>query len=223
MTTTAAIVDYGLGNLFSVRQACQRVGMDAIITSDAQQIQDADAVILPGIGAFRDAIQTLERLELASLLRDLAAAGKPIVGVCLGMQLFMSVSYEFGEYAGLNLIEGEVVPFENPRFVLGGQERALKVPQVGWNGLCRANVDWKNSPLDGLSEGEPMYFVHSFYVKPADDGVVLSTSTYGGITFCSSLQKNNIFACQFHPERSGHSGLHIYQNIKHFVESQQHV
>jgi glutamine amidotransferase len=206
-----AIVDFGLGNLFSVHQACSHVQLDAEITSSRQDILDADAVILPGVGAFADAMASLHMLDLASGLRDFIASGKPLLGVCLGMQLLMSESLEFGRHDGLNIIQGSVVPFGQPR----EDARALKVPQIGWNRIRppRRDLKWDGTLLDGLDHEEYMYFVHSFIVVPQDPQIVLATSSYGDVEFCSSLQVENVLACQFHPERSGKMGLKIYQNF----------
>ena len=205
-----AIVDYGMGNLFSVQQACQSVGLLPAITSSAREILDADAVILPGVGAFGDAMATLSQLGLVEVLRQVAGSGKPLLGVCLGMQLLMTESHEFGRHQGLGLIEGEVVRFETPR----DGSTILKVPQVGWNRIFRpAHGSWEQSCLEELRDGTFMYFVHSFYPKPVDPGVVLAVSRYGHIEFCSSLRHGNIMACQFHPERSGPQGLRIYRNV----------
>lgn len=216
-----AIVDYGMGNLFSVRQACEHVQLDVTITSSRDEILKADAVILPGIGAFGDAMATLSRLDLVGVLKDVASSGKPLAGVCLGLQLLMTESLEFGLHKGLGIIEGQVVKFDNP---LEG-ERQLKVPQVGWNSVHRVGREgmneaeaWKDSPLAGLADGEFMYFVHSYIVQPEDDNVTLSVSRYGQIEFCSSIQSQNIFACQFHPERSGSEGLKIYRNLASHIE-----
>jgi glutamine amidotransferase len=205
-----AIVDYHLGNLHSVQQACAYAGMDAMITSDKQMILNADAILLPGVGAYGDAMATLHRLDLVSVLRDIAASPKPFIGICLGVQLLMTESFEFGRHKGLGIIEGQVVPFDHPR----EGERVLKVPQVGWNRVCRVeNVRWDGTLLDGVADGEYMYFVHSYIVQPHDTGVILSTSRYGQIEFCSSVQRGNVFACQFHPERSGVAGIRMYQNL----------
>jgi glutamine amidotransferase len=220
----AAIVDYGLGNLYSVQQACASVGIESHITADHAAIESADAVILPGMGAFGDAMDNLRHLDMVSLLRDLAAAGKPMLGVCLGMQLFMSESFEFGRYEGLNLIAGDVVRFEAPveTRTLNGkpQDFALKVPQIGWNAVCPAR-DWTDTLLENVAPATPMYFVHSFYVRPTDPTVALSTSRYGSIDFCSSLQHGNLFACQFHPERSGLPGISIYRQFAHLLQQQK--
>jgi imidazole glycerol-phosphate synthase subunit HisH len=219
--TRVAIVDYGMGNLFSVRQACEHVGLEVGITSARDEILEADAVILPGIGAFGDAMATLARLDLVEVLRDIAASGKPLVGVCLGLQLLMTESLEFGLHKGLGIIEGQVVRFDNPL----EDSRKLKVPQVGWNSIHRvggsengASQAWDNSPLAGLADGEFMYFVHSYIVQPEAQDVLLSVSRYGQIEFCSSIHSRNIFACQFHPERSGTEGLKIYRNLASHIE-----
>jgi glutamine amidotransferase len=213
-----AIVDFGLGNLFSVAQACQAVGLESTITHDRRTIEHADAVILPGVGAFGDAMQTLTRLDLVGVLQDTPARGTPLIGICLGVQLLMSESQEFGRHKGLGLIQGEVVPFNNPHE--GG--RRLKVPQVGWNRIHAAGSGtggWADTPLAGLRDGEFMYFVHSFVVVPEDRSVVRSTTTYGDVEFCSSVSRGQIFACQFHPERSGRRGLHVYENVRKLVEA----
>ena len=205
-----AIVDYCLGNLYSVKQACAYAGLDAMITSDKQTILDADAILLPGVGAYGDAMATLHRLDLVSVLRDIAASPKPFIGICLGVQLLMTESFEFGHHQGLGIIKGQVVPFEQPR----EGDRVLKVPQIGWNRVyCAENVRWNETLLDGVCDGEYMYFVHSFIVQPDDPGVILSTSRYGQVNYCSSLHRRNVFASQFHPERSGVAGLRIYNNL----------
>lgn len=206
-----AIVDYGLGNLFSIEQACAFVGLNSIITSTKEDILGADAVILPGVGAYGDAMLTLHRLDLVNVLRDISESPKPLVGICLGLQLLMTESYEFGHHKGLGIIEGPVVPFDAPK----EEEHILKVPQIGWNRIFQpANgLRWHGTLLDRIDEGEYMYFVHSYTVQPQESNVILSTSRYGQIEFCSSIQSGNVFACQFHPERSGLEGIQIYRNL----------
>lgn len=207
----AAIVDHRLGNLYSVKLACEHVGMQAAVTDDPAAILAADVVILPGVGAYEDAILALNESGLSAVLYEVAARGQPLVGICLGMQLLMSESFEFGHHRGLGLIEGQVLPFENPQDAHG---RALKVPQVGWNRIQQfPGAPWQDTFLSGVEDRAYMYFVHSFYVKPASPDVVLATTTYGNVAFCSSLGQKNIFATQFHPERSGPQGLQIYENI----------
>ena len=221
-----AIVDYGMGNLFSVAQACDQVGLGAAITSSPQEIIEADAVILPGVGAFGDAMETLSRLDLVSVLRDLAASPTPLVGICLGMQLLMTESHEFGRHRGMGIIEGEVLHLE----VSTEAARTLKVPQVGWNRIYpvasttspeAGESIWIDPILDGLAGGEYMYFVHSFYPEPVDSEVIVSTTNYGATQFCSSLRQGSVYACQFHPERSGSAGLRLYRNLARIISAQQ--
>jgi glutamine amidotransferase len=215
------IVDFGLGNLYSVKHACAHVGVSATITSSPADVLRADAIILPGVGAYGDAIATLDRLGLVTAIREFAASGRSVVGICLGMQLLMSGSEEFGQRDGLGIIPGRVTRFQNPR--LG--DRQLKVPQIGWNGIRRPDAGgsetdpWTGTFLDAVPDGAPMYFVHSYVVHPADTRVVLSTTRYGDTEFCSSLRQGNIMACQFHPERSGPEGLKIYRNLARIIGS----
>jgi len=203
-----AIVDYALGNLYSIKHACERVGLESIITSSRDEILQADGVLLPGMGAYGEAMQTLHKLDLVTVLQDYVASGRPLIGICLGIQLLLTESYEFGNHKGLGIIEGAVIPLDHPH----EGERELKIPQVGWNQL-HALRSWNDTPLEDIPNNEYMYFVHSFVPKPQDVNVVLSTTNYGGVEFCSSIQQKNIFACLFHPERSGIAGLRIYQNL----------
>ena len=208
----AAIVDYALGNLFSVAQACRQAGLEPVITSDRQEIMASQVIFLPGVGAFGDAMDNLKRLDLVEPLRQAAADGHPMVGICLGMQLFMSESLEFGRHQGLGLIEGPVVPFESPQ----GPRGVLKVPQVGWNTIHppRQNLQaWLGTPLEDLPPGEFMYFVHSFYAAPQDPEVILTLTSYGEVEFCSALRRGNLLAFQFHPERSGPAGIQVYRRL----------
>jgi glutamine amidotransferase len=223
----AAIVDHGLGNLFSVKHACEQVGMAAEITASQADLFASDLVILPGVGAYGDAMAALERLDLVAPLKEIGASEKWLVGICLGLQLLMTESYEFGVHKGLDIVKGVVVPLEDLEETLDvdGIPRKLKVPQVGWNQIWQPSegsgskpISWSKTPLSGTLDGEYMYFVHSYYVKPAQDVLITSTTRYGQIEFCSSLQYNTTFACQFHPERSGTQGLKIYENIAGLVK-----
>lgn len=208
-----AIVDLGMGNLFSVRQACEQVGMDARITSSSRDISSAGAVILPGVGAFGSAMGALKRLKLIDPLLK-AASSKPFMGICLGMQLMMTESHEFGRHGGLGIIKGAAVKFD---FSDMPPLHRLKIPHIGWNRVSDktdGNAEaWKGTLMDGVRSGDFMYFVHSYYVVPQEDGVLLSNTTYGRVKFCSSLRRDNVFACQYHPERSGKSGLKVYKNF----------
>jgi len=202
------IIDYGMGNLFSVKLACEKVGLDSLITNDISEISGADALILPGVGAFGDAIENLGKLNLVKPIKEFIKSGKPFLGICLGMQLLMSESEEFGKHKGLDIIKGKVVKFSNKK---------EKVPQVGWNKILKPECgNWEKSFLKGLSE-EYMYFVHSFYCEPKEKEIILSKTNYAGIDYCSSFQKENIFACQFHPEKSGEKGLIIYKNLANLI------
>ena len=209
MSKKIAIIDYQLGNLFSVKQACLHLGYDAFITSDPQDVVTADYAILPGVGAFADSMTNLKKLDLVEPIKDFVASGKPFMGICLGLQLLLTESEEFGNSKGLNLIEGVVKRFSNKN-TEGG---ILKVPQISWNEIHKPRENaWANTPLSICNEGDYMYFVHSFYAQPTSDEVVLSTTNYGGHDYCSSVLKDNIFACQFHPEKSSQYGVKIYEN-----------
>jgi glutamine amidotransferase len=217
-----AIVDHGTGNLFSVKHACEYSGMEAAITSDKRIILDAPAVILPGVGAFRDAMETLRRHDLISALRDYAQTGRPLVGICLGMQLLMTESHEFGRHPGLGLIEGDVVRLDSTLGV-----SAPKVPSIGWSSVYSGSVGngpvllWKGSPMAPLVNHTYMYFSHSYYARPANEGIALSKTSFASLEFCSSFSKGDIFACQFHPERSGPDGLKMYQALAKAVSNIQ--
>ncbi|MEI8002902.1 MAG: imidazole glycerol phosphate synthase subunit HisH [Methanothrix sp.] len=219
ISSRIAIVDYGMGNLFNVKRACEYFGMHAAITSSYKEIESADAVILPGVGAFGDAMKNLEELNLVGLLQDTAAQNKPLVGICLGVQLLMEESLEFGTHKGLGIFKGRVVKFDHP--MEGGRE--LKVPQVGWNRINKAKNPsrkdaWQGTLLEGIKDGVFMYFVHSYVVQPNDPEIIISTTKYGHIDFCSCLGRKNIFACQFHPERSDIDGLKVYRNLASLIQ-----
>jgi len=210
-----AIVDFGTGNLFSVKQACEEVGLCGFTTESPRDLLEADAVILPGVGAFSEAMAALTRLDLVSPLLDVAASEKPLVGICLGMQLMLSESHEFGRHRGLGIIEGEVIRLKDSQNV----PRAIKVPQIGWNQICsplgtpNPEDHWEYTLLSGLPNSTYMYFVHSYVAMPENLSLVSSVSQYGENEFCSSLSMGNIFASQFHPERSGLDGLRVYRNL----------
>jgi glutamine amidotransferase len=204
-----AIIDYQMGNLFSVENACAAVGLDARITSDSRQILAADAAILPGVGAFGAAMENLRKLDLAAPVKDYIASDRPFLGICLGLQLLFSESDEFGSSKGLDVIPGTVVRFP----AVGPLGAPLRVPQIGWNRILppESNSDaWRGSILDGITPGEFMYFVHSFYVAPENKDLTLSTTRYEGLEYCSSIRKGNLVATQFHPEKSASEGLKIY-------------
>ncbi|KPK27760.1 MAG: hypothetical protein AMJ61_04460 [Desulfobacterales bacterium SG8_35_2] len=215
-----AIIDYEMGNIFSVKRACLEVGLQPVVTSSPQVILRADGIILPGVGAFGDAMENLRVRDLITPIKEGVRQGIPFLGICLGMQLIFTESEEFGSHKGLDLLPGVVVKF--PPYTAAANH--IKVPQVGWNSIelprKREISFWRESPLSGIEVGDYMYFVHSYYTIPNDDNVVLSNSHYEGTQFCSSILHKNIFACQFHPEKSGRKGIEIYDNwlksiIKH--------
>jgi glutamine amidotransferase len=203
-----AIIDYEAGNLFSVHHACKAVGLEPVITRTAKEVAEADAVILPGVGAFGPAMENLRKLDLVLPLLDFAKSGKPLLGICLGMQLLFTESEEFGNHKGLGIIPGNVV-----RFPLKS-EKKIRVPQIGWNRLQKPSKDvdpWFHTALKHVPNGSFMYFVHSYYVQPNDSKHILSLSNYGGIEYCSAIIEGNVTATQFHPEKSADEGMKIYR------------
>jgi len=195
-----AIVDYDMGNLKSVQKAFEAVGHRAAVTRDPQAIADASHVVLPGVGAFGDCMRNLERYELVEPVLKSIAAGKPFLGICLGFQLLFGESEEFGTHKGLGVIPGKVVRFSSG---------PLKVPHMGWNAIAMQ----KRSPvLEGVPDGAFMYFVHSYY-GVLDDRALACTMTDYGKSFVSSVARDNVFACQFHPEKSQGEGLRIIRNF----------
>lgn len=205
-----AIVDYGLGNLFSVENACLLAGHQPKITQDPTEILKGEALILPGVGAFSDAMDSLRKNDLISVLIDFAQSGKPFLGICLGMQLMFSESEEFGTHKGLGLIDGRITRF--PKH--DSNNKKVVVPQTQWNAIYPANQPWENTPFKDLSSGEYMHFVHSYYAQPADLATVFSFTVYGGVEYPSSVKHDNLLGIQFHPEKSGLMGLSIYKNWK---------
>jgi len=199
-----AIIDYGMGNLRSVEKGFLKVGADARVVTEPRAIDDARAVVLPGVGAFRDCMKNLSGMSLTGPVVRSIEKGKPYLGICLGLQLLFSESEEFGTYKGLDIIKGKVRKFRTD----------LKVPHMGWN-----NVKLLRRPpvFEGIKDESFFYFVHSFYVDPEDPDVVAATTDYG-ITFTSMIWKDNIFATQFHPEKSQEMGLMILKNFGDFVK-----
>lgn len=201
------IVDYGMGNLRSVQKALERVGQDAALTQDAREILEADKLVLPGVGAFGAAMANLEKLGLVEPIREFARSGKPFLGICLGMQILLAESEELGRYNGLDLVPGRVVKFFQPKDI-GPATVGLKVPHMGWNKLSQK----LDSPLlQGIPKGSSVYFVHSFYADTPKEYIAAS-SDYG-IEFCAMIQKDNLVATQFHPEKSGLVGLKMLENF----------
>ena len=199
-----AIVDYGVGNLFSLKCSLAAIGAEVTVTGDAAVLQSAEKLFLPGVGAFEDAARKLHDSGLDNVIREEAKKGKPILGICLGMQLLFEKSFEFGEHQGLGLIPGSVVP------MAGVIPQELKIPHIGWNALRLR----KESPLFRyLSDGDFVYFVHSYYASGCDPYVIADTEYGAWLT--AAVQNGNVFGCQFHPEKSGSVGLNI---LKAFAE-----
>lgn len=201
-----AIIDYGMGNLRSVQKALERVGCRAAVTRDIRLIASAGGVVLPGVGAFSACMENLRRFGLVEPIREAVLQKKPFLGICLGFQLLFSESEEFGPQRGLDLFPGWVVGFRS--------ENSLKVPHMGWNRIAKR----KQSPfLEGISDEDFVYFIHSYYVVPQDASLVATTTDYG-TPFASSIATDHLFACQFHPEKSQKVGLHILANFARFAE-----
>lgn len=198
------IIDYGVGNLFSLRSSLRAIGIDADYTGNPAEIRKADKLILPGVGAFRDAREALRSTGLDRVVQEEAGKGKPLMGICLGMQMLFDRSYEYGEYEGLGLIPGEIVPME------GRIPKDLPIPHIGWNELMLKQP----SPLmKNTANGDYVYFVHSYYAEtPAE--YVIATTDYG-VEMTAAVQKDNVYGCQFHPEKSSKVGLSI---LKAFCE-----
>jgi glutamine amidotransferase len=207
-----AIIDYGMGNLRSVQKGFERVGHEAVVTSDAKTILSASKVVLPGVGAFPDCMRNLREYGLIEAVLKSIGAGKPFLGICLGLQLLFTESEEFGISKGLDVIKGRVVRFKGPAFDTPSSEPiTLKVPHMGWNSI---SIKRRPPALADVPDNSHVYFVHSFHVVPEDKGVIATTTPYG-IEFVSSVWKDNIFAVQFHPEKSQALGLSI---LKRFGE-----
>ena len=199
-----AIIDYGVGNLYSLKSSFAAIGEQAVVTSDEAVLDSADRIILPGVGAFSDAMSKLRDSGLDKALIKQANSGKPVMGICLGMQMLFEKSFEYGEYDGLSLISGKVMPFE------GRIDKSLKIPHIGWNAL-RIKED---CPIfKYIKNGDFVYFVHSYFADECESSVV-ATCEYD-ITVTAAVQNNNVFGCQFHPEKSGEKGLKI---LKAFCE-----
>lgn len=201
-----AIIDYGMGNLRSVQKGFEKVGFEAVVTADPKVVLEAERIVLPGVGAFRDCMRNLEEGGFVEPILRTIREGRPFLGICLGLQLLFTESEEFGRHRGLGVIPGRVLRF--PEGMTEGGE-ALKVPHMGWNQLSFRR---RPAPFEGLAEGTNVYFVHSYYVKPDDEHVVATTTTYG-IEFCSSVWQENIVATQFHPEKSQEKGLAILRQF----------
>ena len=201
------IIDYKLGNLFSVKHACIKVGLSPVVTSDKALVSKAKAIILPGVGAFADAMENLKKMDLIAPLIDQVANQTPIFGICLGMQLLFNESEEFGISKGTGIIHGSIKKF--PSRI---NEYSIKIPHIGWNKIYHHDEKkWEKSPFSRIEQNEYMYFVHSFFAIPENPDNILSMTNYEGFEFCSAVISNNVFATQFHPEKSAIMGIEIYK------------
>ncbi|MBN2584317.1 MAG: imidazole glycerol phosphate synthase subunit HisH [Planctomycetes bacterium] len=201
------IVDYEMGNLRSVQKALEHIGAEARITQDADEVARAERIVLPGVGAFRDAIAALRQRGLDAAVKDFIATGRPFLGICLGLQLLFDEGLEDGRYEGLGVLAGRCVSL--PRDMTGPDGRLLKVPHMGWNQL---DVARRSPILEGLVDPIEVYFVHTYVVEPEDPGVVATRTTYGA-AFVSSVWRDNVMATQFHPEKSQRVGLRMLENF----------
>ena len=199
-----AIIDYGVGNLFSLSTSLKAIGYDAVITGDSDIIKKADKLILPGVGAFGDAMAKLRAAGLDKVILEKAGKGKPVMGICLGMQMLFEKSFEYGEHNGLGLISGQVVPME------GSLPENLKIPHIGWN---RLEIKKESPIFRYIKDGDCVYFVHSFYAVDCDEDLIAATEYGKALT--AAVARGNVYGCQFHPEKSGNVGLNI---LKAFCE-----
>ncbi len=211
MNADVVIIDYGIGNLFSVRRAFEHCGADVLVTSDPEILSAAPRLVLPGVGAFADGMRGLIDRGLDGVVKAYADSGRPLLGICLGMQMLASTSEEFGEHAGLGIIPGRVasIPRNDP------EGKPYKVPHVGWADLrSRAyETDWHGSILDGLKPGDAIYLTHSFAVNPSNPAHLLAYCEYNGAEVTSAIRNRNVYGVQFHPEKSGPVGLKIIANF----------
>ena len=198
-----AITDYGVGNLFSLQSSFHAIGEEAVVTNDINEIKAADKIILPGVGAFGDAAKKLKDSGLDEILKEEVKTGKPLLGICLGMQMLLEKSFEYGEHEGLGLLHGSVVPMK------GVIPENLKIPHIGWNALDFTSKDSKLFRF--IKNGDFVYFVHSYFATDCDEDVIAYTEY--GANLCAAVERDNVFGCQFHPEKSGDVGLAILRGF----------
>ena len=203
-----SIINYGMNNLYSVQNACYNEKINSIITDDHDKILNSKIAILPGVGAFKEAIYNIKKKKLDKTILNFINSGKPFFGICLGMQLLFNESEEFGSTKGLGVFEGKVIKFKSNKI------KNIIVPHVGWNKITFNENNYKSSVMKNNFDNDFMYFVHSFHVLPEIKDVQLTSTNYGGINFCSAIKKDNITAFQFHPEKSGIAGKKIFKEIK---------
>ena len=197
------IIDYGVGNLFSLQSSFAAIGQDVVVSSDPEVLRKADHILLPGVGAFEDAVKKLRESQMDQMVYEAVKAGKPMMGICLGMQMLFEKSFEYGEHQGLGLLKGQVIP------MAGLLPEDLKIPHMGWNALRITQPDGKL--FANTKEGDYVYFVHSYFATGCEDS--LAAQTEYGKMLTAAVEKDNVFGCQFHPEKSGEVGLNILRTF----------
>jgi len=211
------VIDYDIGNVRSILNALKKVGINAILSRSREDIMNANGVILPGVGAFSHGMKNLHKYLLVDILKDYAATNKPLLGICLGMQMLLEESEEFGLTKGIGLIPGRVIKLPTQ------DKENEKLPHVSWNEIKPKNIKWDNTILDNIEAGSDMYFVHSYITIPDEENNILSITEYSKYDFCSSIKKDNIYGCQFHPEKSAFLGLRIINNFINIVKENKNV
>lgn len=217
MSLKIVVIDYSIGNVRSILNAFEKSGVKPIISRDKEEILSADGVVLPGVGAFSHGMENLHKYSLVEILKEYVKTKKPLLGVCLGMQMLLDESEEFGITKGIGLISGKVVklPTEDSKYD--------KLPHVSWNEIKPKHVDWKNTILNNINSKSDVYFVHSYVAVPSNENEILSTTVYSNYEFCSSVKKDNIYGCQFHPEKSAQEGLNIIRNFVNICRENKDV
>tara|TARA_Y100001958_G_C21168041_1_gene500392 strand:+ start:547 stop:1194 length:648 start_codon:yes stop_codon:yes gene_type:complete len=205
------IIDYGLGNIYSVNKACEFIGLKSVVISKKTDLKNVDAIILPGVGAFGNAMENLKKLDIIDSIKKEVNNGKPILGICLGMQLLMQSSDEFGHHKGIGLINGDVIKFPEK------DDQNLKIPQIQWN---KININPSSGNLlKGIPNDTYFYFLHSFFVRTKNFHIITATAEYKKIKYCCVIEHDNIFATQFHPEKSTNQGIKILNNFKNYINN----
>ncbi|MDR1032350.1 MAG: imidazole glycerol phosphate synthase subunit HisH [Holosporales bacterium] len=209
MSLKVAVVDYGLGNMLSVCRALEYCGAETSLATTPKDVASADRLVLPGVGAFAAGMEKLANQGLIDALREFARTGRPLLGICLGMQLFMSIGEEFGKHDGLDIISGKVKSLPS----VNSAGDAVKIPHIGWGAIITAQDIWEDSVLKGVKPGEFVYFVHSFVVDANDKHLCIAQCIHDGIHIPAVIESNNVHGCQFHPEKSGPVGIRIIKNF----------